>query len=512
MKTEYMYRGWVLICIILGLCVHNRDLSGQIPEHWQDIHDEMTSDLILINQILDVMPGSRSTSTVYSLSLGLANSNRGYDLIEPENQHLLLAAIDSSLAEYTELGFKGIDIALNYPMLVDLFPHHAEYLMFYEAVVQMARDRDFEISIGAQIMFTDSVFGEARLKADIEQFYVGLTSSRYLAEKTQMVQTIIDHLAPDYLTLEMEPGTMRVNTDGMVNFDPDSVVFYVNHYLSEIDAGSTKLGAGSGTWDDMVYIEKLAAETDIDFIDFHVYPINYDFFYDRVFHIDSVSKAHDKELFIGEAWAYKISDEELWEIEDPVATAAGIYARDMFDFWLPVDSLFCRAVMNLSSLIDVKFTSFFEWTLCFGYLSYDPDYFDSHSFKQILKDGQTHGFTKMMEGGISPLGRMFSEWLTQQTAVTGTSFPGSSDIRILGNYPNPFNAWTALRFEVCKPANIILDVIDIRGRKVSELVSGPLHPGYHEMSWHAADAASGLYFLRIRTESFTASVPCLLMK
>ena len=56
-----------------------------------------------------------------------------------------------------------------------------------------------------------------------------LKTSRYKTEKRQMIETIIQELQPDYLTIEDEPETMEAAT-GLV-YTPDSLVSYLAYFL-----------------------------------------------------------------------------------------------------------------------------------------------------------------------------------------------------------------------------------------------------------------------------------------
>lgn len=81
------------------------------------------------------------------------------------------------------------------------------------------------------------------------------------------------------------------------------------------------------------------------------------------------------------------------------------------------------------------------------------------------------------------------------------------------NYPNPFNPSTSIRFVIpddqfsredarSKTVSVILEVFDLRGRRVKELVNEPLEPGSHSITWDGRDGkgravVSGVYFLRL---------------
>jgi hypothetical protein len=72
--------------------------------------------------------------------------------------------------------------------------------------------------------------------------------------------------------------------------------------------------------------------------------------------------------------------------------------------------------------------------------------------------------------------------------------PLPQSIRLLGNYPNPFNAVTEIRFELNRAMTVSLKVYDILGREAATLVNGMQAAGSHAVTWNAQAASSGVYF------------------
>lgn len=79
-------------------------------------------------------------------------------------------------------------------------------------------------------------------------------------------------------------------------------------------------------------------------------------------------------------------------------------------------------------------------------------------------------------------------------------------------YPNPFNPVVNLRFDVAKADFVTLTVYDLMGRTVATILSDQLSAGTHEVSWNAGQYASGLYLVRMETESYTGIQKVLLLK
>ncbi|MBM4172717.1 MAG: T9SS type A sorting domain-containing protein, partial [Ignavibacteria bacterium] len=86
----------------------------------------------------------------------------------------------------------------------------------------------------------------------------------------------------------------------------------------------------------------------------------------------------------------------------------------------------------------------------------------------------------------------------------GTSVEFASNIPsayTLGqNYPNPFNPTTNISFALPKDSKVTLDVFAVTGELISRLVDKEMSAGWHEVTFNAADNASGVYIYRISAD------------
>ncbi|MDP8207559.1 MAG: T9SS type A sorting domain-containing protein [Candidatus Electryonea clarkiae] len=69
-------------------------------------------------------------------------------------------------------------------------------------------------------------------------------------------------------------------------------------------------------------------------------------------------------------------------------------------------------------------------------------------------------------------------------------------------YPNPFNSYTLINFEIPKPCHAELAVFNLTGRLVKVLSEGTLSAGRYQETWDGCDltgneAASGIYFVKL---------------
>jgi hypothetical protein len=80
------------------------------------------------------------------------------------------------------------------------------------------------------------------------------------------------------------------------------------------------------------------------------------------------------------------------------------------------------------------------------------------------------------------------------------------------NYPNPFNPTTNFRFTIAHSELVSLKVFDLLGREVTTIVNEPLTPGDYLKQWNASNIATGIYFYRLKTDSFTKTKKLILLR
>jgi len=73
------------------------------------------------------------------------------------------------------------------------------------------------------------------------------------------------------------------------------------------------------------------------------------------------------------------------------------------------------------------------------------------------------------------------------------------------NYPNPFNPVTNIKFSVPAMSFVKLNVYDMLGREIAQLVNNRLTQGSYIVDWNASAYASGVYFYRLSAEGTDGS-------
>jgi len=97
--------------------------------------------------------------------------------------------------------------------------------------------------------------------------------------------------------------------------------------------------------------------------------------------------------------------------------------------------------------------------------------------------------------------------------------PGTvpSEFALGANYPNPFNPATTFTVDIPVASDVRVEVVDILGRSIMEILTGPQPAGSHRLSWDGLDrngvqAPSGVYIIRLTSKDFSASRKALLVR
>jgi hypothetical protein len=77
-----------------------------------------------------------------------------------------------------------------------------------------------------------------------------------------------------------------------------------------------------------------------------------------------------------------------------------------------------------------------------------------------------------------------------------------ASLTLEGNYPNPFNPSTQIRFALPEEMEVSVQVFDMTGRLVATILEGQsLSAGSHELSFDATSLSSGMYVYKVQAGS-----------
>ncbi len=94
-----------------------------------------------------------------------------------------------------------------------------------------------------------------------------------------------------------------------------------------------------------------------------------------------------------------------------------------------------------------------------------------------------------------------------QTGITPELNAGEiTDFWLAPAYPNPFNPATTIRYGLPEPAEVEIEVFNIQGQKVRQLVRGRRAAGWHTVQWNGQNdrgipLSSGVYLIRLNART-----------
>ena len=124
------------------------------------------------------------------------------------------------------------------------------------------------------------------------------------------------------------------------------------------------------------------------------------------------------------------------------------------------------------------------------------------------EDGDVPNFKLFREttGELINLYGSVDEWSNNDISIIESLYLSDniglpSEITINKVYPNPFNPITNIDFYLPNNADIKLNILNINGRKVKELMSGNYSTGNYNIQVDGSDLSSGIYFVEL-TDGF----------
>lgn len=80
------------------------------------------------------------------------------------------------------------------------------------------------------------------------------------------------------------------------------------------------------------------------------------------------------------------------------------------------------------------------------------------------------------------------------------------------NYPNPFNPATTIAFDVPKDCKVTIDIYNILGQHVVNIIDSKFKAGSHKVTFDAGKLPSGLYFYRMKADGFRSIKKMIILK
>jgi uncharacterized protein (TIGR03437 family) len=369
---EPLYRTLALI-LLAGSCALAQ--NPPVPATYQATYTELQNDLNSFNATITSQWNGKSSNVLWSGELLSANANAGLILRNDTNGARL------ELKQLHALGLRSVVVNIASPILnEDFYTFNGDpgdfqpMVAYYANLANQIHKLGLKMVVESAIMFTGSF--SAGSGFNLTGYYASLSDNEFVAARVKNILTIAQQVGPDYINLNSEPDTDAFLSGKTSLYGTPAAFAAMNQtIISQLrGAGVTiPLGAGVGTWLDngAAWVTALL-KTGIDFLDLHVYPVNFNCLPALITYADMAKQA-GKPVGIAEAWLLKESDSEF---QNPapgtsVAGGAALYARDPFSFWAPLDQAFLTDLHNFANWKGLLYVSPFWSKYFWAYLDYN---------------------------------------------------------------------------------------------------------------------------------------------
>ncbi len=360
----YRRLGFGLILLLtLSICIPGT-VSAQapppVPTEYQDLYTSLTNYLNSFNATLNASWNGAPSPVVFSSTLVFADGNAGSQLINPGYYN----GIVNQLQALKAMGVQAVTVPVEFPILYQpFFTNPSDYQLYYNFYQQVAASAR---ALGMKVIVENNILLSGGLRAgwNTAPFYASLNWTQYQQARAQCAVAVAQAMQPDYLVVVEEPDTEASQTgQSQANTvaGSDSLLSTILTALQQSGVTGVKYGAGVGTWMNGYdqYIQSYVSMP-VDFIDFHVYPINNGFLTNSLT-VASIAASAGKPVSMTEAWMWKVRDSEL-----NVLTPDQIMSRNAYSFWAPLDTAYMQTMENLAYYTNMAFltpeASYYYWT------------------------------------------------------------------------------------------------------------------------------------------------------
>ena len=149
---------------------------------------------------------------------------------------------------------------------------------------------------------------------------------------------------------------------------------------------------------------------------------------------------------------------------------------------LPFDDATSPAYADLASPALVR-----ELTFVAGPVANDLPFLNA--FPYLARPHRGYDYVKQLAAPAPPVGT---------GSAIGVAAPEA--MLLEQNAPNPFEGRTRVNYRLTRGATVLLEVFDVRGRRVQTLVDRREGSGTYNVDWDATELASGTYFYRLSVD------------
>jgi hypothetical protein len=373
--------------------------SVPVPGEYKQLYQSLSDKLDLFDKGLDKQCAGENGKITFGAELLGANCHAGEQLLNPTYYGGIVVWLDALKG----MGVTGVKIAIDYPFFMPDFPNNDAYIKVYKNIVQECRNRNMTVYIA-----NGNLFGPPF--TNLKYPLAGLTLDKYRQGKRQTVETILKELHPDYLTVANEPTTEAMLTG--ISQTPEQFAGTTSYILKGLQHPGTLMGSGTGTWSNMSYISQLVAIPELDYIDMHIYPVDY---LQGAVDAAAIARSNNKRIALAEIGLYKMRPEDMGGL-GKLATQATIYGRDVFSFWAPLDNKFLNIVVKMARCNGYEFISPFWSTYLFSYVDYN-ELTRFLGYSQLRQLDNIQAYKNASEGRLSPWGEAYKKLIAANSSL-----------------------------------------------------------------------------------------------
>jgi hypothetical protein len=160
-----------------------------------------------------------------------------------------------------------------------------------------------------------------------------------------------------------------------------------------------------------------------------------------------------------------------------------------------------------ANYITANYSTYTQFSVDFSYLTADiPD----NCIAQFMIVGSSSSSSSPHIGSYYILDDIAFSGTVPTDVAASKQIPVQFNLE--QNYPNPFNPSTKIKFSLPERSNVSLNLYNLIGEKVGEILNQSLEAGNHEVLFNANKLTSGIYFYKLVAGSSTSIRKMILMK
>lgn len=155
-----------------------------------------------------------------------------------------------------------------------------------------------------------------------------------------------------------------------------------------------------------------------------------------------------------------------------------------------------------------------RWMISVGPLSMNPGDTQTVVIAQVIARGTSNlnSITELRQTAVEAINYYNSCYAPFPIGIEHSSGKIPQQFALYQNFPNPFNAVTAIKYQVPKTALVSLKIYDVLEAKFRRIKNEIHRPGNYKVDWDGTNFSSGVYFCRMSSGEYSQTIKILLLK